>query len=102
MLVQHYYLKQVKPKVMTDQKDRHLEAPSEANRDKHINFLAEERGEMDPAAEANTSNINNLNDTPGGGSNDSDKDDFLSLNDRTMQTPEEHERDKNTHPSEGK
>ena len=25
---------------MTNQKDRHLEAPGEANRDKHINFLA--------------------------------------------------------------
>jgi hypothetical protein len=31
--------------------DRHLQAPSEANRDKHINFLAEERGEQDPADE---------------------------------------------------
>src|SRR4051812_25399786 len=33
------------------QQDRHLQAPSEANRDKHINFLAEERGEEDPADE---------------------------------------------------
>jgi len=33
------------------QKDRHLETPSEANRDKHINFLAEEQGDIDPADE---------------------------------------------------
>ena len=26
------------------QKDRHLDVPAEANRDKHINFIAEERG----------------------------------------------------------
>ena len=39
------------------QKDRHLEAPSEANRDKHINFLAEEEGDIDPADEE----VNNLN-----------------------------------------
>lgn len=32
-------------------RDRHLQAPTEANRDKHINFLAEERGEEDPADE---------------------------------------------------
>ena len=31
--------------------DRHLDVPAEANRDKHINFTAEERGEMDPADE---------------------------------------------------
>lgn len=30
-------------------KDRHLDIPSEANRDKHINFLAIERNEEDPA-----------------------------------------------------
>jgi hypothetical protein len=33
------------------QKDRHLDEPAEANRDKHINFIAEERSEIDPAAE---------------------------------------------------
>ena len=38
------------------QKDRHLETPSEANRDKHINFLAEEQGDIDPADEE----VNNL------------------------------------------
>ena len=30
-------------------KDRHLDVPSEANRDKHINFVAIERNEEDPA-----------------------------------------------------
>jgi hypothetical protein len=34
-----------------EDRDRHLQAPTEANRDKHINFLAEERGEEDPADE---------------------------------------------------
>ena len=33
------------------QKDRHLDVPAEANRDKHINFIAEEKGEIDPAQE---------------------------------------------------
>jgi hypothetical protein len=33
------------------EKDRHLNVPSEANRDKHINFIADERGEIDPAEE---------------------------------------------------
>ena len=36
---------------MSRQRDRHLEPPGEANRDKHINFLAEERGDKDPASE---------------------------------------------------
>jgi hypothetical protein len=30
-------------------KDRHLDVPSEANRDKHINFTALENNEPDPA-----------------------------------------------------
>ena len=30
-------------------KDRHLDIPAEANRDKHINFLALESGETDPS-----------------------------------------------------
>jgi hypothetical protein len=30
-------------------KDRHLDAPSEADRDKHINFVALEAGDIDPA-----------------------------------------------------
>lgn len=36
---------------MKAQKDRHLEAPGEANRDKHINFLAAKNGDVDPADE---------------------------------------------------
>jgi len=30
-------------------KDRHLDVPGEANRDKHINFVALENGDEDPA-----------------------------------------------------
>ena len=30
-------------------KDRHLDTPSEANRDKHINFIAIENEEVDPS-----------------------------------------------------
>ena len=36
------------------QKDRHLDVPGEANRDKHINFVAEEKNERDPADESAT------------------------------------------------
>jgi len=39
------------------EQDRHLQAPGEANRDKHINFLAEERGEKDPADEGRNENV---------------------------------------------
>jgi hypothetical protein len=38
-------------------KDRHLDVPAEANRDKHINFVAEENGEIDPADEMKTNNL---------------------------------------------
>ncbi len=31
------------------ERDRHLDTPAEANRDKHINFLALETGDPDPA-----------------------------------------------------
>jgi len=30
-------------------KDRHLDVPAEANRDKHVNFIADENREADPA-----------------------------------------------------
>ena len=33
------------------EQDRHLQAPGEANRDKHINFAALESGDADPADE---------------------------------------------------
>jgi hypothetical protein len=36
--------------------DRHLQAPQESNRDKHINFLAIEQGDEDPADERDTLN----------------------------------------------
>jgi hypothetical protein len=31
------------------ERDRHLDTPAEANRDKHINFVALETGDSDPA-----------------------------------------------------
>lgn len=43
-------------------KDRHLDVPSEANRDKHINFVALERGETDPADEPPTGNLSDEED----------------------------------------
>ena len=39
-------------------KDRHLDVPAEANRDKHINFVAEEQGEKDPADDVKSKNTN--------------------------------------------
>lgn len=33
------------------EQDRHLQSPGEANRDKHINFVALEAGDQDPADE---------------------------------------------------
>jgi len=38
-------------------KDRHLDVPAEANRDKQINFVAEEKGEIDPADEPKSNNL---------------------------------------------
>ena len=43
------------------QKDRHLDVPAEANRDKHINFVAQERGEEDPSASPGTNALINKN-----------------------------------------
>ena len=40
-------------------KDRHLDIPSEANRDKHINFVAIEGDETDPADEPSTGALAN-------------------------------------------
>ena len=45
--------KEKKPRSVTD---RHLDVPSEANRDKHVNFVAQERGETDPASEPDSGN----------------------------------------------
>jgi hypothetical protein len=43
-------------------KDRHLETPSEANRDKHINFVALERNEEDPSDVPATGKVANEED----------------------------------------
>ena len=38
--------------------DRHLDVPAEANRDKHINFVALENNQADPADEQRSSKSN--------------------------------------------
>jgi hypothetical protein len=104
------------------QQDRHLQAPVEANRDKHINFLAEERGEEDPADEGRNANSNNKteDDNPNAvytnsdaaqqqierasnpqikGKKDNPSSDIYTTDDSTQQTKEEHEHDKNVHPN---
>jgi hypothetical protein len=37
------------------EQDRILQTPSEANRDKHVNFVAQEHGDVDPAMENSNS-----------------------------------------------
>jgi hypothetical protein len=78
---------------MPKQKDRHLEAPGEANRDKHINFLAEEQGDVDPASEQfdNDADSNSMAGVDNG---------FFTEDD-SKQTPGENENDKN-HPPDKK
>lgn len=72
---------------MEEQKDRRLETPGEANRDKHINFLAEENGDVDPASENdNDDNVESADDNG-----------FFSDDDNELQTKEEHEEDKSNH-----
>ena len=44
---------------MKKQKDRHLDVPAEVNRDKHINFVAEERSETNTAEEPSTGPLAN-------------------------------------------
>ena len=39
-------------------RDRHLDVPAEANRDKHVNFLAEERSENDPSTDHSKGYLN--------------------------------------------
>ena len=73
---------------MEDQKDRHLEAPGEANRDKHINFLATENGDADPAADDRSSDTNE----------DGNDNGFFTDDDNRLQTKEEYEEDKGNHP----
>ena len=38
------------------EQDRILQTPSEANRDKHVNFVAQEEGDTDPSTE-NTNSL---------------------------------------------
>ena len=42
-------------------KDRHLDIPAEANRDKHINFVALENNDIDPADEKATGKLADKN-----------------------------------------
>jgi len=42
-------IKTLQMKKKSKERDRHLDAPAEANRDKHINFAALETGVSDPA-----------------------------------------------------
>ena len=39
--------------------DRHLDVPAEANRDKHVNFGAQESGDKDPATESDSGKLLN-------------------------------------------
>lgn len=79
---------------MKAQKERHLDAPGEANRDKHINFLAEEMGDADPADEKFDDRENSAKEN----SEDVDNGFFTDDNNK-LQTKEESENDKNVHPS---
>lgn len=81
---------------MKEQKDRHLEAPGEANRDKHINFLAEEMGDADPANEnfdndeKSSNNRNDVKNVDNG---------FFTDDNNRLQTKQESENGKNIHHS---
>ena len=105
------------------QQGRHLQTPGEANRDKHINFLAEERGEKDPADERKNGtkgNKSRSDDEPNAvytnsdaaqqqieraanpqieGRKDDPSSDVYTTDNSTQQTKEEHEHDKNVHPN---
>jgi hypothetical protein len=47
-------------------KDRHLDVPAEANRDKHINFVADERSETDPFTDRSKGQLNQDSDEKAG------------------------------------
>jgi hypothetical protein len=47
-------------------KDRHLDVPAEANRDKHINFVADERSETDPSMDRSKGRLNEDSDEDAG------------------------------------
>lgn len=71
---------------MTNQKDRHLESPGEANRDKHINFLAVENGDIDPASEDFDQDSEDVDNG------------FFTDDDNRLQTEEDYEEDKSNNP----
>jgi hypothetical protein len=78
------------------EQDRHLQAPGEANRDKHINFLAEERGEKDPADEGKNTAAGNRTGNKSAGKNyrRRTKNWKQKQQDRHLQAPSEANRDK--------
>ena len=78
---------------MKDPNDRHLQAPGEANRDKHINFLAIENGDVDPASESSDKTGLEKDEETAGVDNG-----FFTDDDNRLQTKEEYEEDKSNHP----
>jgi hypothetical protein len=76
---------------MSNPKDRHLQTPGEANRDKHINFLAIENGDIDPASENIDDNYSEKNQPP-----DVDNG-FFTDDDNSLKTEDEYEEDKENH-----
>ena len=102
-----------------EEQDRHLQAPTEANRDKHINFTALERGEQDPADEKENDSKNavytnndaaqqqiekDLNSPKEGEYSVSNKETnqnpsaVYTTENSTEQSPQEHEHDKSVDP----
>lgn len=71
----------------SNEQDRHLQAPGEANRDKHINFRALEAGDPDPADDDNNEN-------------DDDNARAHLTDDSTLQTRQEKEHDDRVDPRE--
>lgn len=47
---------------MKKPKDRHLDTFAKANRDKHVNFTARERGETDPSVDSERNERNKKKD----------------------------------------
>jgi hypothetical protein len=80
-------MEKYKLKYMTTQTDRYPEAPLEAIRDKHINFLAAENGDPDPADDNTTENDEGADNG------------FFTDDDNQLQTKEEHEEDAANKPS---
>ena len=68
---------------MVKQKNIHLEAPGEAKKDKHINFVAEENSDIDPADDESGNNEDDVE--------EGDDNGFFTDDDNQLQTKEEHE-----------